>query len=188
MSDAGIRVLNYALLGLLYLFFGRVMWVVWSEVKGPRRGTSARARAAAAGQITAPTLPPLATSPDATRPDATRAGVAPSPVKGRGGSRRRGRGAPTQLVVLEPRERQGNVFSIGREVVLGRAASAGISLELDTYASQLHAHVFVTDEGVFVEDLGSTNGSILNGTRLTSPQPLQIGDRLQVGQTLFEAQ
>ena len=183
MSDAGIRVLNYALLGLLYLFFGRVMWVVWSEVKGPRRGTSAQARAAAAGQITAPTLPPM--SPGA---DATQVGATPSRGKGRGGSRRRERGAPTRLVVLEPRERQGNEFAIGREVVLGRAASAGISLELDTYASQLHAHVFVTNEGVFVEDLGSTNGSILNGTRLTSPQPLQIGDRLQVGQTLFEAQ
>lgn len=183
MSDAGIRVLNYALLGLLYLFFGRVMWVVWSEVKGPRRGTSAQARAAAAGQITAPTLPPLPSGADATQ-----VGAAPSRGKGRGVTRRRERGAPTQLVVLEPRERQGNAFAIGREVVLGRAASAGISLELDTYASQLHAHVFVTDTGVFVEDLGSTNGSILNGARLTSPQPLQIGDRLQVGQTLFEAQ
>ena len=183
MSDAGIRVLNYALLGLLYLFFGRVMWVVWSEVKGPRKGTSERARAAAAGQVTAPTLPPLPLGPDSTR-------SAPMPSTGKrsGGSRRRERRAPTQLAVLEPRERQGDVFAIGREVVIGRAASAGISLELDTYASQLHAHVFVTDEGVFVEDLGSTNGSQLNGVRLTAPHPLEVGDRLQTGQTLFEAQ
>ena len=183
MSDAIIRVLNYVLLGALYAFFALVVKLTWREVDGPRKGTSERARAAAAGQVTAPTLPPLPLGPDSTR-------SAPMPSTGKrsGGSRRRERRAPTQLAVLEPRERQGNVFAIGREVVLGRAASAGISLELDTYASQLHAHVFVTDEGVFVEDLGSTNGSILNGTRLTSPQPLQIGDRLQVGQTLFEAQ
>jgi hypothetical protein len=183
VSDAGIRVLNYALLGLLYLFFGRVMWVVWSEVKGPRKGTSAQARAAAAGQITAPTVPPTEGVVDATQ-----AGATPSRGKGHGGSRRRERSAPTQLVVLEPRERKGATFPIGREVILGRAASAGISLELDTYASQLHARVFATESGVFVEDLGSTNGSVLNGVRLTAPQPLQTGDRLQVGQTLFEAQ
>ena len=126
MSDAGIRVLNYALLGLLYLFFGRVMWVVWSEVKGPRKGTSAQARIAAAGQVTAPTLAPATGTPDATQPGATLARG-----KGHGGSRRRERAAPTQLMVLEPRERKGAAFPIGREVILGRAASAGISLELD---------------------------------------------------------
>lgn len=184
MSDAGIRVLNYALLGSLYLFFGRVMWVVWSEVKGPRKGTSAQARTAAAQQVTAPTLAPVGAG---TAADPTHTSGARRPSHS-GGSRRRGREAPTQLVVLEPRERKGAAFPISGEVILGRAASAAISLELDTYASQLHARVFATDAGVFVEDLGSTNGSLLNGARLTSTQPLQRGDRLQTGQTLFEAQ
>ena len=36
MSEAQLNILNYALLALLYLFFARVLWAVWSEVRGPR--------------------------------------------------------------------------------------------------------------------------------------------------------
>ena len=44
MSEAQLAVLNYALLAVLYVFFGRVMWAVWSEVKGPRLGAEANRR------------------------------------------------------------------------------------------------------------------------------------------------
>ena len=54
--------------------------------------------------------------------------------------------------------------------------------------SQVHARVFVSDGKIYVEDLASTNGSYLNGNRLTTTQPLRRGDRLQVGNTVLEAQ
>ena len=38
MSEAQLNILNYALLALIYLFFARVLWAVWSEVRGPRVG------------------------------------------------------------------------------------------------------------------------------------------------------
>jgi pSer/pThr/pTyr-binding forkhead associated (FHA) protein len=53
--------------------------------------------------------------------------------------------------------------------------------------SQVHARLFQANGSTSVEDLGSTNGSYLNGARLTSVQPISKGDRLQIGSTIFEA-
>ena len=62
-----------------------------------------------------------------------------------------------------------------------------MSVADDTFASSLHARVFARDGGVYVEDLGSTNGTYLNGTRLTMPAVLRPGDQVQVGNTVLEA-
>jgi hypothetical protein len=40
MSDQLLDIFKYAFLALLYLFFARVLWAVWSEVRGPRQGAS----------------------------------------------------------------------------------------------------------------------------------------------------
>lgn len=168
MSEAQLSILNYALLALLYLFFGRVLWAVWSEVRGPRAGAApAMARGAAAAPAD-PTVPTDTTSAR-PKPPTTRKGV------------------PSKLMVLEPKVRKGSSFTIGHEVLLGRADSCTIGLPDDTFASTLHARVYVADGGVMVEDLGSTNGTHVNGTRIDRPTPLHPGDRLQVGSTIFEA-
>ena len=75
----------------------------------------------------------------------------------------------------------------GEELTVGRAGGCAISLPDDTYVSSLHARVFTSGGRVLVEDLGSTNGTYLNGTKLTSTVPLGRGDRLQVGSTVLEA-
>ena len=77
---------------------------------------------------------------------------------------------------------------VGGELTLGRSGNCAIGLPDDTFASGLHARVFRRDGAVWVEDLGSTNGTHLNGGRLDAAQQLAIGDRLQVGSTIFEAQ
>lgn len=166
MSEAQLSVLNYAFLALLYLFFARVLWAVWSEVRGPRIGNPQPANARAAIDSTAP----------ATRPAA--------PVKP---SRSARKGVPTRLVVLQPKVRKGAAYPLQEEIVLGRADSCAIGLPDDTFASQLHARVYRRDTKVWVEDLGSTNGTHVNGAKLTAPVQLAIGDRLQVGNTIFEA-
>lgn len=168
MSEAQLNILNYALLALLYLFFARVLWAVWSEVRGPRMGVHPQAHLRDA---TAP----------ATRPPA---GVPANPAKGT----RAKRGTPSRLVVLEPKVRKGSAYPIGGEITLGRAPSCAIGLPDDTFASQLHTRVFVRDAAVWVEDLGSTNGTHLNGRRLSAPMQLATGDRVQIGSTIFEAQ
>ncbi len=172
MSEAQLSILNYALLALLYLFFGRVLWAVWAEVRGPRAGAApAMARASAAATATAAADPTVPTDAATTRP---------KPPKAR-------KGVPSKLMVLEPKVRKGSSFAIGHEVLLGRADSCTIGLPDDTFASTLHARVYTVDSGVWVEDLGSTNGTHVNGTRIDAPTVLHPGDRLQVGSTIFEA-
>ena len=56
----------------------------------------------------------------------------------------------------------------------------------DTYASQLHARVFQRDGQIFVEDIGSTNGTYLNRKKVTGPMVIQRGDQLQIGNTILE--
>ncbi len=174
MSEAQLNVLNYAFLALLYLFFARVLWAVWSEVRGPRVGN-----------------PPMQTGvqrvgPDQTAPASRPAAAVPTakPVKGL----RAKRGVPSKLVVLQPKVRKGSAYQITNDLNLGRATSCAIGLPDDTFASQLHARVYVRDGEVWVEDLGSTNGTHVNGARISAPQMMAVGDRLQVGSTIFEAE
>jgi pSer/pThr/pTyr-binding forkhead associated (FHA) protein len=61
-----------------------------------------------------------------------------------------------------------------------------VPLAHDTFVSQLHARIYVREGRPFVEDLGSTNGTFLNRTRLSQTMPLHRGDRVQVGQTVLE--
>jgi hypothetical protein len=174
VSEAQLNVLNYAFLALLYLFFARVLWAVWSEVRGPRVGN-----------------PPMQAGvqrvgPDQTAPSSRPVALVPTakPVKGL----RAKRGVPAKLVVLQPKVRKGSAYQITNDLNLGRATSCAIGLPDDTFASQLHARVFVRDGEVWVEDLGSTNGTHVNGARISAPQMMAVGDRLQVGSTIFEAE
>jgi pSer/pThr/pTyr-binding forkhead associated (FHA) protein len=66
--------------------------------------------------------------------------------------------------------------------VIGRDAGTGIRLDGDEFASAQHARIDPRQDGVWVEDLGSTNGTFLNGERITAER-LQPGDVVRVGQT-----
>ena len=100
----------------------------------------------------------------------------------------RSRGGPaTRLVVDKPLSQKGAAFEIGPEVTVGRAAGCHIALPDDTFVSQLHARVFERSGQVYVEDLGSTNGTYVNGHRVSAPTPMHKGDSLQVGSTILEA-
>jgi pSer/pThr/pTyr-binding forkhead associated (FHA) protein len=89
------------------------------------------------------------------------------------------------LRILLPPELKGRSFPLTDEITLGRAAGCQVTID-DTYASQLHARVFQRDGVVYVEDLGSTNGTYLNRTKVSGPMVLQRGDKLQIGNTVLE--
>jgi len=91
----------------------------------------------------------------------------------------------THLVVLEPRELKGRSYELGEELTVGRAAGCQVTLD-DNYVSQLHARVFTRDGVLYVEDLGSTNGTYLNTSKVSSPSALKRGDKLKVGSTVME--
>jgi pSer/pThr/pTyr-binding forkhead associated (FHA) protein len=87
--------------------------------------------------------------------------------------------------VVEPQERRGQTFQLADEVTVGRAAGCGVRLE-DAYTSSIHARLFRRNGSLWVEDLGSTNGTWVNAERISSAMKLGKGDLLQVGGTVFE--
>jgi pSer/pThr/pTyr-binding forkhead associated (FHA) protein len=79
---------------------------------------------------------------------------------------------------------QGSRFELNaKPITLGRAASNDIRLGDDEFASSRHARIEPRRDGVWVEDIGSTNGTYLNGTRLSRAQKLTSGDVIRVGET-----
>jgi hypothetical protein len=98
----------------------------------------------------------------------------------------KGRNVPRELTVISPEQAKGQAFPLADEISIGRATGCAIALPTDTFVSQVHARVFRRGDEYWVEDLGSTNGTLVNGRKLTGPAPLRKGDRLQVGRTVLE--
>ena len=96
-----------------------------------------------------------------------------------------GRKAAPKLVVVEPAAQKGKSYPLADELTVGRAAGCHITVD-DTYVSQNHSRVFRQNGRLMVEDLGSTNGTYLNGTKVSGSMVMQRGDRLKVGNTVLE--
>lgn len=100
--------------------------------------------------------------------------------------RRRNRNGALVLRVVAPPELKGQAWEITDVLTVGRAAGCQLSFPDDTYISQMHARIVKRDDAVFVEDLGSTNGTYLNREKLTCEMPVQRGDQIQIGRTVLE--
>ena len=164
MPDPVLTLLKYVFLAILYLFFLRVLRAVWIELREPKPAPLPDI----AGGATAPPLANPGTS------NAGDAGAVPHRI------------GPEKLVVLEPAELQGVEFPLADEMTVGRAAGCGVALPDDTFVSQLHARVFRREGDLYIEDLGSTNGTYLNGKKVSAGSVMRKGDRVQVGRTSLE--
>lgn len=187
MSELVVTILRLSYLILLWLLVLSAIGVLRRDVFGTtvvRRGRRSRAsgsgppapagRAAVVGQ---PGPPPRA------RTSAAGAGVgvavAPAPA------------APptesTRLVVTEGTLRGTTVPLSSSAVLIGRGSACTLALT-DDYASTRHARVFPHHGGWWVEDLGSTNGTYVDGERIDSPRELRPGTSVRIGQTVLELQ
>jgi ABC-2 type transport system ATP-binding protein len=90
----------------------------------------------------------------------------------------------TTLAIIEGRE-AGREFSVTRTTLIGRDQGADVVIA-DSGISPQHASFLLVAGGVAVEDLGSTNGTFVNGRRVTGSHELQPGDRIQLGATVLE--
>ena len=68
-------------------------------------------------------------------------------------------------------------------ITLGRGVTNDVPLQGDEYASTRHVRIEPRRDGIWVEDIGSTNGTFVNGIRLTRERRLAPGDVLRVGET-----
>src|SRR6266568_4052737 len=112
--------------------------------------------------------------------------AAPRPAPAPRRERRSDARGALRIRIVEPAGRRGETHAIDREVTVGRGGGCAIVLSDDTYASQLHARLFQQNGEGYVEDLGSTNGTYVNGKQIKGVTRLKRGDQVQFGQTVAE--
>ncbi|GAA1922092.1 antibiotic biosynthesis regulator FhaB [Streptomyces sodiiphilus] len=166
MSELTLTVMRLGFLAVLWLFVIVAVQVIRSDLFGTRVTQRATVR--------------RAPEPGGPR----RRQQAPAQRGGRGGRQRRG--APTKLVITEGSLTGTTVALQGQTITLGRAHDSTIVLD-DDYASGRHARIYPDRDGQWiVEDLGSTNGTYLDRSRLTQPMPIPPGAPIRIGKTVIE--
>jgi ABC-2 type transport system ATP-binding protein len=88
------------------------------------------------------------------------------------------------LVIVEGVE-TGREIPVDQELVVGRAAGSDLVIG-DVEVSTTHASFLATADALAVKDLGSTNGTFVNGERVSGQHVLRAGDRIQLGATVLE--
>jgi hypothetical protein len=88
------------------------------------------------------------------------------------------------VVVKSPSLKPGDEHELDSSpLTFGRGPQSDVKLDGDDYVSALHARVEPRRDGVWIEDAGSTNGTFLNGNKLTRARKLTPGDVVKVGET-----
>lgn len=152
--------LKFGFLAILYLF---LLWVAWSALRDMRRSERAPARSAGPAPVDGGT-----SMYDAAEIfEGANDGI-----------------EHRLLVERAPGHQSGVAYDIPESgATLGRG-DVEIQLE-DPFASARHARVMWQGPVLVIEDLGSTNGTYLNGEPLSGPQPLHPGDRIRIGDSEF---
>ncbi|KUM85940.1 FHA domain-containing protein [Streptomyces pseudovenezuelae] len=167
MSELTLTVMRLGFLAVLWLFVIVAVQVIRSDLFGTRVTQRGARREAGRAQQAQRQAPPQQRQQPAA-----------------GGRQRRN--APTKLVVSEGTLTGTTVALQGQTITLGRAHDSTIVLD-DDYASSRHARIYPDRDGQWiVEDLGSTNGTYLDRTRLTTPTPIPLGAAIRIGKTVIE--
>jgi pSer/pThr/pTyr-binding forkhead associated (FHA) protein len=96
-----------------------------------------------------------------------------------------GQVVPTMLVVTAGALAGTRLRLGGGPILLGRAEDSTLVLD-DDYASTRHARIVQQGQGYVVEDLGSTNGTYVDRTRVAAPTPVAPGVPIRIGRTVIE--
>jgi pSer/pThr/pTyr-binding forkhead associated (FHA) protein len=154
-----LLILKIAFLVLLYLFIWRIVRAASKEVRTPQESMILAPQQAAALRAHAATAAPVVPEP---------------PELGR-------------LVVLKsPSLREAELHRVnGAPLDVGRGGQNDIVLTGDEFASARHARFEPRADGVWIADLGSTNGTFVNGIRIARDRKLSTGDVVRVGETEF---
>lgn len=152
-----VQAVRFGFLVLLWLFVFAALRVIRSDVFGTTR-----------------------TKPAPPAPRATRVptGTAAAP-------KRKSRRTAHQLVVTAGALTGTTIALSDRPISIGRASDSTLVLT-DDYASSRHARLSQRDGDWYVEDLGSTNGTYLDRTKVTHPVLIPVGTPIRIGKTAME--
>ena len=158
--DAVLHVMQWGVIALIFLFFLRVIRAVWVEMSPA-------------------TIRKPRWQKRQERRDERTANRAAAPPKQK--QRRQ-----LYLKVVQPPSHAGRSYDLDDELTIGRSPGCGVAMPEDIYTSTLHARLFRQNGQLWVEDLGSTNGTYVNSEQIAKAVRLGKGDLLQVGSTVFE--
>jgi FHA domain len=151
--------LKFGFLAVLYLF---LLWIARSSMKDLSRAGGGAAAAE-------PVEPPSPRRRQSALPD-LRAGV-----------------EPRLEVVAAMGHNPGTSFDVGAGATLGRSDGADINVD-DPFASSAHARIFQRGDYMYLEDMGSTNGTYLNGRQVRTAERLKVADTIRIGDTEYRYQ
>ncbi len=149
--------LKFGFLAVLYLF---LLWIARSALRDLRRGEDAAPATAGPGKGAPGGGHDGALDGDGLPPDLR----------------------PRLEVVAAKGHEPGDAFAVRSGAQLGRSGSADVPID-DSFASASHARIYPSARGVFIEDLGSTNGTYVNGRQITRPLQLEVDDTVRIGDT-----
>lgn len=179
MSELTLLVLQLGFLVLLWVFVFAIVYSLRSDLFG-QRVRKLQPDAAAAAPAPAAAFPAPASASPATPTAAHPA----APASGPGGETASTENA-TRLVITSG-QKAGAEFPLGRdEITIGRSSDSAIIIR-DDYTSTHHARLMLWNGRWMIQDLDSTNGTFLNGSRVTVPTPIPLGATVKVGATTFE--
>jgi hypothetical protein len=156
MSELTLTVIKLGFLAVLWLFVLTAISVMRSDMFGSR--TVQRAGRPAAPRPSRPLKPPS---------------VKPK------------RGSPSKLIVTKGSLAGTSVRLAEQQVTIGRSPDSTLVLD-DDYASGRHARLFSQNGRWLVEDLGSTNGTYLDRSKVNGPTPVPLGVPIRIGKTVLE--
>lgn len=179
MSELTLLVLQLGFLVLLWVFIFAIVYSLRSDLFG-QRVRKLQPDAAAAAPAPAAAFPAAAPA----SPSAQTSAHPAAPASGPGGETASTENA-TRLVITSG-QKAGAEFPLGRdEITIGRSSDSAIIIR-DDYTSTHHARLMLWNGRWMIQDLDSTNGTFLNGSRVTVPTPIPLGATVKVGATTFE--
>jgi hypothetical protein len=92
--------------------------------------------------------------------------------------------SPQLTVVAAMGHEPGTTFDVGAGATLGRSDGAAIRVD-DAFASSAHARIFPRGEYMYLEDMGSTNGTYLNGRQVKTAERLKMADVIRIGDSEY---
>jgi FHA domain len=164
MSELTLTIIRLGLLLLLWLFVFSIVGVLRGDIYGTRVVSRTPRKPAPARRPAAP----------------------PAPAQAKAGKQKRqSRGGPTSLAVTGG-SLSGTTLQLRESgTLIGRNPECALILD-DDFASGRHARIFRRDDGWYVEDLGSTNGTFLGSQKLTGAAHVEAGSTLRIGKTVIE--